>query len=73
MISPASISIRCDGVDRTNGDKCKSSVVLSVDLDDLKFLPPDREPLNRAYFFVSRIPGWVVVIPGKILCPSCSK
>ena len=73
MISPASVSIRCDGKDRSTGDVCKSSTVLSVDLGDLVSLPRNYSTFELTVFFGARLPGWSVSTDAKLFCPSCKK
>lgn len=71
MISHGMFSVRCDGIDHSTGDKCKSSVVLTLGLDDLAVLPRNSSIFERATFFGARIPAWSVTKEGRNFCPNC--
>lgn len=71
MISPASIAIRCDGIDRATLDTCKSSVVLTIDVEDITCLNPNLSSLERGRYFVAKLPGWKIQPDALIFCPDC--
>ena len=71
MISPGTFTIRCDGIDHSTGDRCKSSVVLNVRLEEFSLMRNDLP--GRISFFGARLPMTWSVVPrdSSILCPSC--
>lgn len=73
MISPGTFTVRCDGIDPSTGDRCKSSKVLSVAALDIARMHP--EPVGEIAFFGARLPAdWQVeIVQKKILCPACKK
>ena len=71
MITHAAITIRCDGRDSDQGDQCKRSLVLSLPLGDFSQFPRNPTPAEQSVFIISRVPGWGVVIDGKVVCPDC--
>jgi len=72
VISPGTFSVRCDGTDRTTGDRCKSSCVLTINALDIAAQMHADAP-GQVAFFGARMPvDWKIVpLEKKTLCPSC--